>query len=153
MAKKKKEEVVEKTTNEPKGKEPKGDVTKVKEKMKVKPQVVEETITKINLDKPVEETKEVVEEIKEAVEETPTETPVIEEITDEEIKEQVEDLKFKWYKFSERFIPDKYKSNYVHNNAKRTLIESWYSDCIKIGLLPEEYMIDPVIQETKVITK
>ena len=90
MAKKKKEEVVEKTTeetkvNEPKGKELKGDVTKVKEKMKMKPQVVEETVTKVNLDEPVEETKEVVEE-------TSTETPVIEEITEEKVEEKVEEV-------------------------------------------------------------
>ena len=90
MAKKKKEEVVEKTTeetkvNEPKGKELKGDVTKVKEKMKMKPQVVEETITKVNLDEPVEETKEVVEK-------TSTETPVIEEITEEKVEEKVEEV-------------------------------------------------------------
>ena len=90
MAKKKKEEVVEKTTeetkvNEPKGKELKGDVTKVKEKMKMKPQVVEETVTKVNLDEPVEETKEVVEK-------TSTETPVIEEITEEKVEEKVEEV-------------------------------------------------------------
>ena len=57
MAKKKKEEVVEETTKttevqEPKGKETKGDVTKVKEKMKMKPIVEEQTITKVDLNKP-----------------------------------------------------------------------------------------------------
>jgi hypothetical protein len=92
MAKKKKEEVVKKTT---KTNEPKGDVTKVKEKMKMKPQVVEETITKVDLNKPVEETKEVVEEtpiveevVKETTEETP-EQPIVEEITNEEKVEEV----------------------------------------------------------------
>ena len=48
MAKKKKE-VVEKTT---KVNEPKGDVTKVKAKMKKPAEVVEETITKVDLSKP-----------------------------------------------------------------------------------------------------
>ena len=47
MAKKKKEKIVEKTTNEPKG-----DVTKVKEKMKKPTEVVGETITKVDLSKP-----------------------------------------------------------------------------------------------------
>ena len=47
MAKKKKEEIVEKTTNEPKG-----DVTKVKEKMKKPTEIIEETITKVDLSKP-----------------------------------------------------------------------------------------------------
>ena len=47
MAKKKKEKIAEKTTNEPKG-----DVTKVKEKMKKPTEVVGETITKVDLSKP-----------------------------------------------------------------------------------------------------
>ena len=47
MAKKKTEEVVEKTTNEPKG-----DVTKVKAKMKKPAEVMEDTITKVDLSKP-----------------------------------------------------------------------------------------------------
>jgi hypothetical protein len=109
MAKKKKEEVVEKTTNEPKG-----DVTKVQKKMKTKPQVVEETITKVNLDKPPtpkenEEIKEdatndggVVElaedtnatqEQEEVQQEVETqETPVIEEITNKESESKVEEV-------------------------------------------------------------
>ena len=63
MAKKKKEEptvdndagslkVKEKKEVQPTGNETKGNVTKVKEKMKMKPQVVEETITKVDLNKP-----------------------------------------------------------------------------------------------------
>jgi len=47
MAKKKKEEVVKKTTNEPKG-----DVTKAQEKMKMKPIVEEQVVTKVDLSKP-----------------------------------------------------------------------------------------------------
>ena len=47
MAKKKKEEVVEKTPNEPKG-----DVTKVKASMKKPGEVVEQTITKVDLNNP-----------------------------------------------------------------------------------------------------
>jgi len=46
------QKVVEQTTNEPKGKETKGDVTKVKAKMKMKPKVIEQTVTKIDLSKP-----------------------------------------------------------------------------------------------------
>jgi len=79
MAKKKKEKVVEKTIEETKVNEPKGDVTKVKEKMKMKPEdLSQETITKVNLDKPVEETK--AEETTLTVEEP---TAVIEEVSDE----------------------------------------------------------------------
>ena len=95
MAKKKKEKVAEEA---PKVNEPKGDVTKVQEKMKMKPEVVDDNITKVNLDKPVEETveeapvekvvEEVVEQPVELVEET-TEIPALEEITNEEKVEEV----------------------------------------------------------------
>ena len=105
MAKKKKEEVVEKTTNEPKG-----DVTKVQEKMKMKPIVEEQIITKVDLSKPPipKENEEIKEDtvddggVVELVESTDTsqeqeeiqpeteaqETPVVEEIT-EEVEELV----------------------------------------------------------------
>ena len=97
MAKKEKtKEVVKDTTkNEPKSKETKGDITKVQAKMTKKPKVIEETITKIDLNKPPkieepiakEKEQPVVEEIKkeikkEAKEEPIVETPIVEEITD-----------------------------------------------------------------------
>mgnify|MGYP003648911387 CR=1 FL=1 len=94
MAKKKKE-VVEETA---KVNEPKGDIVKVKEKMTMKPKTVGETITKVDLNKPVEETVEkpsaevVVEEIVEKpieVTEKVTETPIVEEITSEEQVEEI----------------------------------------------------------------
>jgi hypothetical protein len=46
-----------KEEKQPTNNETKGNVTTVKEKMKMKPQVMEETITKINLDSPVENTE------------------------------------------------------------------------------------------------
>ena len=100
---KKKQEVVEKTTNEPKG-----DVTKVKAKMKKPAETAEETITKIDLSKPLTlektENVDVVDEnevkedtpiLEEVKEETPVleekqETPVLEEITEK--TEKVEDI-------------------------------------------------------------
>ena len=110
MAKKKKEKVAEEA---PKVNEPKGDVTKVKAKMKTKPEVVGETITKVNLDKPPtpkenEEIKEdvtndggVVELVEDAdstqeqeevqPEAETQETPVVEEITNEEVAETIEE--------------------------------------------------------------
>ena len=113
MAKKKKEEpivdnetgslkVKAKTEKQPDGNETKGNVTKVKEKMKMKSQVVEETITKVDLDKPSKpeeiEAKENNEEIvavddnTEAPEVETQEAPVLEEITDkvEEVDEVAE---------------------------------------------------------------
>ena len=110
MAKKKKE-VVEKTTetNEPKGMETKeGDVKKVLEKIKMKPIVEKETITKLDLSKPpktkedeqpvdtekkedvqekiIEETTSEEKNTEQSTEEV-TEQPVLEEITSEEVKE------------------------------------------------------------------
>jgi len=90
MAKKKQEEVVEKTTNEPKG-----DVTKVKAKMKRPAKVIEETITKVNLDKPPTLEKESTDGEKEVKEETPIleevkeETPVLEEKQETPVLEEV----------------------------------------------------------------
>ena len=97
MAKKKEKKVVEKTVNEPKG-----DVTKVKAKMKKPAEIAEETITKVDLSKPVETEKEetpteestqVVEELVDkptAVVEETTETPIVEEVTNEKIEEVAE---------------------------------------------------------------
>ena len=113
MAKKKKETVVEKTT---KTNEPKGDVTKVKAKMKKPAEVIEETITKVDLSKPpkteenvqsentdkkeiieekvIEETTGKEEDIEQSTEEN-TEQSIIEEITDEDkvetTQEQIEE--------------------------------------------------------------
>jgi hypothetical protein len=97
-----------KTEKQPDGNETKGNVTKVKAKMKKQAEVIEPTVTKVDLSAPVEGTVEkteeptpVVEETKEPtavveeVVETPvetTETPVVEEITSEvqEVEEVAE---------------------------------------------------------------
>jgi len=114
MAKTKKEEVVDSTTKQPEGKETKGDITKVQAKMKAKPQIVEKTITKVDLSKPPktendadvkQETTNVVEDkqalvVEEVVEKAPQEqdtvqdetTPVVEEIKEEE-KKEIEQVK------------------------------------------------------------
>ena len=72
-----------------------GNVTKVAAKMKKPAEVVEQTITKVDLNKPVEETN-----VEEVVEETQpeevSETPVLQEVTEEqavveEVAEQVEE--------------------------------------------------------------
>jgi hypothetical protein len=92
-----------KEAKQPDGNETKGNVTTVKAKMKKQPEdLSKETITKVDLSKPVEELVEkteeptaVVEEIVEKVIETPveetTETPVVEEITNE-VQEEVEEV-------------------------------------------------------------
>jgi hypothetical protein len=83
---------------QPDGNETKGNVTKVKAKMKKQAEIAEETITKVDLSKPVEEPVEkteeptaVVEEVIEAPVEEVTETPVVEEITNE-VQEEVEEV-------------------------------------------------------------
>ena len=93
MAKKKKEEpkvdnevgslkVKEKPNTEPTEKETKGDVTKVKEKMKMKPIIEEETIVKVDLNKPPSPDEQIETTDKETVEEVDPEKPIIDEITD-----------------------------------------------------------------------
>jgi len=80
-----------KKEKQPDGNETKGNVTKVKEKMKMKPVVEEESITKVDLNKTEEEKP--VEEVKpevEAQEVEKQEAPALEEITDETV-EQVEE--------------------------------------------------------------
>ena len=102
MAKKKEEpkvdnetgslKVKEKTEAQPTGNETKGNVTKVKAKMKKPSEVVEETITKVDLSKPMAE--ETVEKVEESpVEETAVvEAPVLEEVTNEEKVEEIADV-------------------------------------------------------------
>ena len=96
-----------KKEKQPDGNETKGNVTKVKAKMKKQAEVAEETITKVDLSKPVEEAKveepvekteeptavveEVIEEIVEKPVEETTETPVVEEITNE-VQEEVKEV-------------------------------------------------------------
>ena len=124
MAKKQKEAVVEEIkdttqeqkTKQPDSKETKGDVTKVVAKMKSKPEIIEKTITKVDLTKPIKKEEDAVqkqstdevpvrdesktsEEVQkgndEKTNEEPTgettsiqnDQPVIEEITEEEQKE------------------------------------------------------------------
>jgi len=84
-----------KTEKQPDGNETKGNVTKVKAKMKKEAEVIEPTITKVDLSKPVEKTEEptvVVEEVVETPVEETTEVPVVEEITNEvqEVEEVAE---------------------------------------------------------------
>jgi len=88
--------VKEKVAKQPDGNETKGNVTKVKEKMKKPAQTIEETITKVDLSKPVEkaETVEPTKTVVEVVEEPalPTEEAlVVEEITNEEQVEEIAD--------------------------------------------------------------
>jgi len=97
-----------KEAKQPDGNETKGNVTKVKAKMKQQPEDLSETtITRVDLNKPVEETKveevvekteeptavveEVIEEVIEKPVEETTETPAIEEVTNE-VQEEVEEV-------------------------------------------------------------
>ena len=89
-----------KTEKQPDGNETKGNVTKVKAKMKKQPEdLSEQTITKVDLSKPVEQAQveetieptAVVEEVVEKPVEETTETPVVEEITNE-VQEEIEEV-------------------------------------------------------------
>merc|ERR1712030_236830 len=70
---------------------------------------------------------------------------------DEMDEDSMNNKKLAWYKYSEKFIPNKYKTKY--ENDKRRLIEEWYKVCIKINLLPEEFMIEPIKKKPKVKSK
>jgi len=92
-----------KKEKQPDGNETKGNITKVKSKMKSKPEIQEQTITKVDLSVPpvkkeeviddvVEPVSQVVEEIVDqpiAVTEEPAQTSVVEEITNEEKVEEI----------------------------------------------------------------
>ena len=84
-----------KTEKQPDGNETKGNVTKVKANMKNKPEVQEQTVTRVDLSKPVVEAKaeELVEKTEEptAVVEDVVERPVVEEITNE-VQEEVGEI-------------------------------------------------------------
>jgi len=120
MAKQKEEPIVDNETGslkvkQPVGNETKSNITKVKQKMTMKSQVQEETITKVNLNKPpipkqdevkednpidkgvagVDEnatTTEKQEEVQPEKQAQEEQTPVLEEITDEEIVEETKEL-------------------------------------------------------------
>ena len=90
--------VKEKPEVQPTDNETKGNVTTVKAKMKQEPEDLSKpTVTKVNLDSPVEATEviepeqEVVEEPQEQVVVQSEDTPVLEEVTNEEIAETVEE--------------------------------------------------------------
>jgi len=99
MAKKKKEEPVvdnetgslkvkEKVEKQPDSSETAGNVTKVKEQMKMKPEVIKETVTKVDLGNPPEEKPvEEVEPEAEVQEVEKQDTPALEEITNETVEE------------------------------------------------------------------
>ena len=105
MAKKKEEPIVDNETGslkvkeqkevQPTGNATKGNVTKVKEKMKMKPQVIEETITKVDLTKPqkTEEDADQKQETTDVATDQPTETvqEVVEEVSPEQNPFQNED--------------------------------------------------------------
>ena len=84
-----KEAVKDTVKNEPKDNKPKGDVTKVKAKMTKKPEVIEETITKVDLSKPPkaeEKNADTKQEAANVVEDKPTQDlqEVVEEVPQEQ---------------------------------------------------------------------
>merc|ERR1712030_239619 len=66
--------------------------------------------------------------------------------TDTTIAIQNEILRIEWYKFSARFIPERYRLHFVHANAesrnKKRIVE-WFEECEKMGLIPEEFQLIP----------
>ena len=67
-------------------------------------------------------------------------------IPDKTIAAHNENLRFEWYKFSARFIPEEYRFQYVHADAEsrnRKKVFEWFEKCEKMGLVPEEFQLIP----------
>merc|ERR1711984_29427 len=61
-------------------------------------------------------------------------------------------IRFEWYKFSARFVTEEYKVKYVHPDAEETnrkKVFDWYDKCCGIGLVPDEFKINDVKEESK----
>merc|ERR1712173_269226 len=70
----------------------------------------------------------------------------LDQIIDTTIASQNESLRIKWYKFSDRFIPEEYRFQYVHADAKsrnKKKVFEWFEKCEEIGLIPEEFQLIP----------
>merc|ERR1712237_50003 len=65
-------------------------------------------------------------------------------------------IRFEWYKFSERFVTEEYKVKYVHPDAEETnkkKVFEWYDKCCDIGLVPDEFKIDEEEEPKEAINK
>merc|ERR1712090_48078 len=61
-------------------------------------------------------------------------------------------IRFEWYKFSERFVTEEYRVKYVHPDAEETnkkKVFDWYDKCCDIGLVPDEFKINDEEEEPK----
>ena len=73
-----------------------------------------------------------------------------EELENQSAKEQNIKLRNEWYQFSAHCVPAKYKLQYVHanaNNKNEEIINDWYKECERIGLLPDKFKLIPEDQE------
>ena len=55
-------------------------------------------------------------------------------------------IRLKWYKVSTKFMPEKYRLQYVHTDAdarNEKRIFEWYEECKAIGIIPEEFQLIP----------
>ena len=76
----------------------------------------------------------------------------LDQIIDTTIAIQNENLRFKWYKFSARFVTEEYKFQYVQANAESRntrKVFDWFDKCEKMGLIPDEFQLIPEEDETE----
>merc|ERR1712105_269163 len=106
-----------------------------------------ETITGDNVDKKTESNPDLNVE-----DETYIEINIEEEFKTKSFSMKEANIRFEWYKFSERFVTEEYKVKYVHPDAEETnkkKVFDWYDKCCDIGLVPDEFKINDEEEEPK----
>merc|ERR1712030_94073 len=78
-------------------------------------------------------------------EEMDIETDAENEISTHPISPEGVEMRFKWYEFSDMFVTEEYKVQYIQPNAEaanRKKIFAWYDACCRIDLVPDEFKVD-----------
>merc|ERR1711874_876702 len=72
-------------------------------------------------------------------------TDAEDEISTQAISTEGAEMRFKWYEFSDMFVTEEYKVQYIQPNAEaanRKKIFAWYDACCRIDLVPDEFKVD-----------
>merc|ERR1712030_223634 len=78
-------------------------------------------------------------------EEMDIETNEEDEISTHPISPEGVEMRYKWYDFSDMFVTEEYKLQYIQPNAEaanRKKIFAWYDACCRIDLVPDEFKVD-----------
>merc|ERR1712074_271375 len=86
-----------------------------------------------------------IEEEMDMEEEMDIETDAEDEITTHPISPEGVEMRLKWYEFSDMFVTEEYKVQYIQPNAEaanRKKVFAWYDACCRIDLVPDEFKVD-----------